>query len=96
LDLKELGFEGSYDRVAAFARQWKVDQTDRVNAASKRTHVSTENQHEHQMAKSLGLEIEEIQRTTVRQSGMSAASSSCSASNWTYSRRSQEPTATLG
>jgi len=22
-DLKELGYEGSYDRVAAFARQWK-------------------------------------------------------------------------
>ncbi|MFZ6874711.1 hypothetical protein ACO0LF_21845, partial [Undibacterium sp. Di27W] len=37
LDLKELGFEGSYDRVAAFARKWKVDQTDRVNSASKRT-----------------------------------------------------------
>ncbi len=37
LDLKELGFEGSYDRVAAFARQWRVDQTDRVNSASKRT-----------------------------------------------------------
>ncbi|MFZ6873956.1 IS21 family transposase, partial [Undibacterium sp. Di27W] len=39
LDLKELGFEGSYDRVAAFARKWKVDQTDRVNSASKRTYV---------------------------------------------------------
>ncbi|WP_370529051.1 helix-turn-helix domain-containing protein [Undibacterium sp. KW1] len=37
LDLKELGFEGSYDRVADFARKWKVDQTDRVNSASKRT-----------------------------------------------------------
>jgi len=36
-DLCALGFEGSYDRVAAFARQWKVDQLDRVNAASKGT-----------------------------------------------------------
>ena len=38
-DLCALGFEGSYDRVAAFARQWKVDQLDRVNAASKGTFV---------------------------------------------------------
>jgi len=38
-DLCVLGFEGSYDRVAAFARQWKVDQLDRVNAASKGTVV---------------------------------------------------------
>ncbi|MFZ6657763.1 hypothetical protein [Undibacterium sp. TJN19] len=37
LDLKELGFEGSHDRVVAFARKWKVDQTDTVNSASKRT-----------------------------------------------------------
>jgi AraC-like DNA-binding protein len=36
-DLKELGFEGSYDRVAAFARVWKAGQSDRVNPASKRT-----------------------------------------------------------
>ena len=36
-DLKELGFEGSYDRVAAFARVWRAGQTDRVNSASKRT-----------------------------------------------------------
>ena len=36
-DLKELGYEGSYDRVAAFARQWKAGQTDWVNSASKRT-----------------------------------------------------------
>jgi len=36
-ELKELGFEGSYDRVAAFARVWRAGQTDRVNAASKRT-----------------------------------------------------------
>jgi hypothetical protein len=37
LDLCALGYEGSYDRVAAFARQWKVDQLARVNAASKST-----------------------------------------------------------
>lgn len=37
LDLKELGYEGSYDRVAAFGRQWKVDQMARVNSASKST-----------------------------------------------------------
>lgn len=36
-DLRVLGFEGSYDRVAAFARQWKVDQLDRVSSASKGT-----------------------------------------------------------
>jgi AcrR family transcriptional regulator len=36
-DLKELGFEGSYDRVAAFARVWREGQIDRVNSASKRT-----------------------------------------------------------
>jgi transcriptional regulator with XRE-family HTH domain len=36
-DLCALGFNGSYDRVAAFARQWKVDQLDRVKAASKGT-----------------------------------------------------------
>ena len=38
-DLKELGYEGSYDRVAAFARQWKAGQSDRVNSASKRTNA---------------------------------------------------------
>jgi len=36
-DLKELGYAGSYDRVAAFARQWKAHQTEWVNSASKRT-----------------------------------------------------------
>ena len=36
-DLKELGFDGSYDRVAAFARAWRAGQSDRVNPASKRT-----------------------------------------------------------
>jgi|SRR5450830_649884 len=41
-DLCVLGFEGSYDRVAAFARQWKVDQLDRVNSASKGTAAALE------------------------------------------------------
>lgn len=36
-DLRLLGFDGSYDRVAAFARQWKLDQLDRVSSASKGT-----------------------------------------------------------
>lgn len=27
-DLTELGFKGSYDRVAAFARQWREGQTE--------------------------------------------------------------------
>ena len=36
-DLKELGYAGSHDRVAAFARRWKVGQSERVNSASKRT-----------------------------------------------------------
>ena len=36
-DLKELGFEGSYDRGAAFARTWREGQSERVNPASKRT-----------------------------------------------------------
>ena len=40
-DLKELGYEGSYDRVAAFARQWKAGQTEWVNSASKRTAFSS-------------------------------------------------------
>jgi len=37
LELKELGYGGSYDRVAAFARQWKAGQLEWVNSASKRT-----------------------------------------------------------
>ena len=42
-DLTELGFKGSYDRVAAFARQWREGQTEWVNSARKRTpmHPST-------------------------------------------------------
>ena len=37
LELRALGYEGSYDRVAAFARGWKVDQLERGNSASKST-----------------------------------------------------------
>ena len=36
-DLKEFGFEGSYDRGAAFARTWREGQSERGNPASKRT-----------------------------------------------------------
>ncbi|MFM9768061.1 IS21 family transposase, partial [Streptomyces scabiei] len=39
LDLKALGYQGSYDRVAAFGRQWKVGQIERVNSASKSTYI---------------------------------------------------------
>ncbi|WP_343721964.1 IS21 family transposase, partial [Herbaspirillum seropedicae] len=39
LDLKELGYKGSYDRVAAFGRRWKVGQMERVNSASKSTYI---------------------------------------------------------
>ena len=35
--LINLGFKGSYDRVAAFARQWREGQTEWVNSARKRT-----------------------------------------------------------
>jgi transcriptional regulator with XRE-family HTH domain len=38
-ELQELGYEGSYDRVAAFARQWKAGQTEWVNSSSKRTQI---------------------------------------------------------
>lgn len=36
-DLSELRFKGSYDRVAAFARQWRAGQTEWVSSARKRT-----------------------------------------------------------
>ena len=36
-ELVDLGFKGSYDRVAAFARQWREGQTEWVNSARKRT-----------------------------------------------------------
>jgi len=39
VDLCALGYEGSYDRVAAFARRWKLDQLERVNLASKGTNA---------------------------------------------------------
>ena len=38
-ELVDLGFKGSYDRVAAFARQWREGQTEWVNSARKRTVV---------------------------------------------------------
>ena len=37
IDLCVLGYEGPYDRGAAVARQWKVDQWERGNFASKST-----------------------------------------------------------
>jgi len=42
LDLKELGYEGSYDRVAAFGRRWKAGQMERVKSASKSTSEKTD------------------------------------------------------
>lgn len=39
-DLKELGFEGYQDRVAAFARTCRKGQTEKVNPASKRIDVA--------------------------------------------------------
>jgi len=41
LELRALGYEGSYDRVAAFATRWKVDQLERGNSASKSTSART-------------------------------------------------------
>jgi len=38
-DLVQLGFSGSYDRVAAFARQWRQEQQDAKRTASKNTFV---------------------------------------------------------
>ncbi|HIL96552.1 MAG: IS21 family transposase [bacterium] len=38
-DLVALGFTGSYDRVAAFARQWRQDQQEAKRTASKNTFV---------------------------------------------------------
>ena len=46
-----MGFEGSYDRVAAFARTWSEGQSERVNPASKRT---------------LKAKLEELERDAVR------------------------------
>ena len=36
-ELVDLGFKGSDDRVAAFARKWREGQTEWVNSARKRT-----------------------------------------------------------
>jgi transposase len=38
-DLKALGFEGSYDRVAAFARGWRQQQREADNRASRGTYI---------------------------------------------------------
>ncbi len=38
-DLVALGFDGSYDRVAAFARDWRQRERDRANRASRGTFV---------------------------------------------------------
>ena len=38
-DLVQLGFTGSYDRVAAFARQWREGQQDAKRTASKNTFI---------------------------------------------------------
>ncbi|MNM96914.1 hypothetical protein D3C81_1094080 [compost metagenome] len=52
-ELRALGFDGFYDRIAAFARVWRVGQTDRVNAVSKRTSGSLR----HQKAEFLHLDL---------------------------------------
>jgi len=39
LDLVQLGYAGSYDRVAAFARQWRIEQQDAQNTSAKHTYV---------------------------------------------------------
>lgn len=38
-DLVALGFDGSYDRVAAFARDWRRRERERANRASRGTYV---------------------------------------------------------
>jgi len=38
-DLVELGYTGSYDRVAAFARQWRQEQQEAKHLASQRAYV---------------------------------------------------------
>jgi len=48
------GFEDSYDRVAAFAQQWKADQLDKVNSASKGT-----SSHQFFIDVAAGLDIED-------------------------------------
>lgn len=38
-DLMSIGYEGSYDRVAAFARQWRASQDDAKRHSSKHVYV---------------------------------------------------------
>jgi transposase len=38
-DLVQLGYSGSYDRVAAFARKWRLSQQESNRAASKQTYI---------------------------------------------------------
>ncbi len=38
-DLTELGFTGSYDRVAAFARRWRQEQREQTKTASRGTFI---------------------------------------------------------
>lgn len=38
-DLVDIGFTGSYDRVAAFARQWRQEQQEAKRTSSKNTYV---------------------------------------------------------
>jgi transposase len=38
-DLVQLGYTGSYDRVAAFARVWRAEQQDAQKTAASRTYV---------------------------------------------------------
>ena len=38
-DLCALGYEGSYDRVASFARDWRQKQLERSNKSSNRTYI---------------------------------------------------------
>ena len=38
-DLVMLGFDGSYDRVAAFARDWRQQQREADNQASRGTYI---------------------------------------------------------
>lgn len=42
-ELVDLGFKGSYDRVATFAREWREGQTEWVNSARKRTTLKVRN-----------------------------------------------------
>ena len=39
LDLVQLGYVGSYDRVAAFARQWRIEQQGAQKTSAKHTYV---------------------------------------------------------